>query len=486
MSTALAAALIFTPAAFAQNAQDSAVTATHADGTPLTTDEKIAKLQEELDELKAQRNAQPQAAPQGASQAAPSDATAGIARIGGVANPATGTNTNQTVQAITTVGKGLVFTSPDGYYGFAINAQVNVDTDNFGHDGGTLQDQIQDRLIRPTFSGHAGNAAFLITPEFGGTSAAASSIVDAYITYKVAEPVQFKFGKFKSPIGLERLQADADVLWTERGNSTNLVPNRDDGYELFGTLVKGAVEYQLGEFDGAYDSQNLNNDTDNRKDAAYRVFVRPFAPTDYTWLQGFGIGYAGTQGQHVGTTTNTELPSYKTTGQQTFFKYNTNVVSNGLESRSNPEAYLYIANFSLLADYISEKQDVKSPTAAADLTNRALDVSGSWVITGEPTSFTGGVKPFHDFNINGSGWGAWELTARYGYTEIDHAAFTDGFASLTTSAEKATSGGYGIAWYLSQNLKVMADWDHTKFVGGATKGNRPDEDFTSGRVQFRY
>ncbi len=459
LGTAIAAALTFTATgAFAQDQSAPKSIFVHEDGTPFTADEKIELLQQELDTLKRQRDLDQEVSTAATAKAA----------------------------TATLDSKGLVFASPDGKYAFSINAQVNVDVDGFGKDGGTLQDQIQDRLIRPTFAGRAGNASFLITPELGGSSSAANSIVDAWVAYKISDPLQFKFGKYKSPIGLERLQADADVLWTERGNSTNLVPNRDVGYELFGTLASGQVEYQVATLDGAADGVNFNNDTDNRKDIAYRVFALPFAQTDFVWLQGFGIGYAGTDGNHFGNTTNTQLPAYKTTGQQTFFKYNANVFSNGKETRSNPEAYLYIDNFSLLADYVEEKQEVKLGTAVANLKNRALDISGSWIITGEQASFKGGVKPFHDFNINGSGWGAWELTARYGYTDIDDAAFTGGFASLSSSASKATSTGFGLAWYLSQNLKLLADVDKTKFVRGAATGNRPDENFTSGRVQFRY
>ncbi len=451
---ALAAALSFAPAAFAQDAAQPA----NDDGTPLTTEQKIDKLQQELDTLKRQRELDQELS----TAAAAKTPTAVLDK------------------------KGLTFTSADGKYQFGINAQANIDAHSFGGDGGTLQDEVVDRLLRPTFSGRAGNASFRITAELGGSSSAASSIVDGYVEYKVTDAVQFRAGKFKSPLGLERLQADADVIWTERGHSTNLVPNRDIGYQVFGTLLPGVLEYQVGLFNGASDGVNLNNDTDNHKDVAYRLFATPFADTDIAWLQGFGIGYAGSDGEHLGNTTNTQLPTFKSPGQQTFFRYATGVFSSGKETRSNPQAWFYLNNFGILADYISEKQDVKLGLVSARLENSALDVSGSWVLTGENVSYKGGVKPAHDFNINGDGWGAVELTARYGYTDVDNAAFTGGFASLTASATKATSTGVGVAWYLSENLKLLADWDHTKFVRGAAVGDRLTENFASGRIQFRY
>lgn len=446
---ALSLALSFAPAAFAQDTND--------DGTPLTVEQKIDKLQQELDTLKRQRELDQELA------------TAAAAK---------------TPVAVLDK-KGLKFTSADAKYEFAINAQVNVDAHTFGNDGGTLQDEVVDRLIRPTFSGRAGAASFRVTAELGGTSSAAASIVDGYVEYKVSDLVQFRAGKFKSPIGLERLQADADVIWTERGHSTNLVPNRDVGYQVFGT-VPGLLEYQLGLFNGAIDGVNLNNDTDNHKDIAYRVFATPFANSDIAWLQGFGIGYAGSDGDHFGNTTTTQLASYRSPGQQIFFRYATGAFANGKLTRTNPQAWFYLNNFGVLADYVTSEQAVKLGTTTGKVKHSALDVSGSWVLTGESVSYKGGVKPAHDFSLNGDGWGAVELTARYGYTDIDNTTFTGGFASLATSASKATSSGVGVAWYLNENLKLIADWDHTKYIRGAAVGDRRTEDFASGRIQFRY
>lgn len=451
---ALAAAIVFTPAiASAQEAPAA------TDTPPLTQDERIARLEQELDTLKRQRELDQEIA----------------------------TSTATKTPVATLDKKGLTFTSADGKYAFALNAQVNVDIHSFSNDGGALRDEVVDRLIRPTFTGKAGNASFRFTPELGGSSSAAASIVDAYVEYKFSDAVQFRGGKFKSPLGLERLQSDADVIWTERGHSTNLVPNRDVGYQVFGTLFNNAVEYQVGLFNGAADGVNLNNDLDNQKDVVYRVFAQPFLNSSVVFLQGFGIGYAGSDGKHLGNATDTQLGSYKTPGQQTFFKYGTGVYSNGKETRSNPQAWFYLNNFGVLADYVTVKQDVASASATAELENKALDVSASWVITGENVNYKGGVKPAKDFSLKNGTWGAFELTARYGYTEIDPDTFTGGFASASSAAQKATSTGFGIGWYWSENLKLLADYDSTEFDGGAAAGaDRRKEAFTSGRIQFRY
>ena len=135
-----------------------------------------------------------------------------------------------------------------------------------------------------------------------------------------------------------RLQSAADILFTERGHSTNLVPNRDSGVQLSGNLIPNVLEYQLGVFDGATDNANIANDSDNQKDVAYRIFATPFSQSGAVWLQGFGIGWAGSTGKHLGNATTTQLPSYKTPGQLTFFKFASGAFANGKETRSSPEA----------------------------------------------------------------------------------------------------------------------------------------------------
>jgi len=452
---ALAAAIVFTPA-LAQ-AQDAP--AASGDTPALTYEERIARLEQELDTLKRQRELDQELS------------TAAAAKT-----------------PVTTLDKkGLNFASADGKYSFGINVNGNVDLHSFGNDGGTFQDEVVDRLIRPTLSGKAGAAFFKVTAELGGSSSAAASLVDGYVGYKFSDAVQFQAGKFKSPIGLERLQSDPDVIWVERGLSTNFTPNRDVGYQVSGTLIPNVLEYQVALLNGATDGQNLNNDLDNHKDLAYRVFATPFSQSGIVWLQGFGIGWAGSDGQHLGNTTNTQLPSYKSIGQQTFFKYATGAYASGKETRSNPQAYFYLNNLGLLVDYIEARQEVTLGAASARLTNTALDVSGSWVLTGESVAYKGGVKPAHNFSLKDGGWGAWELTARYGYNEIDDAAFTGGFASINSSARKATDTGIGVGWYWSENLKLLLNYDQTEFEGGAAGGtDRRTEEFTAARVQFRY
>jgi phosphate-selective porin OprO and OprP len=61
---------------------------------------------------------------------------------------------------------------------------------------------------------------------------------------------------------------------------------------------------------------------------------------------------------------------------------------------------------------------------------------------------------------------------------FDPDAFTGGsasFANPTTSARAARAAGLGVNWYLNQNFKWQIDYELTRYDGGATNGDRPDE-----------
>ncbi len=90
----------------------------------------------------------------------------------------------------------------------------------------------------------------------GPTLARVSSVVlyEAYMQLNYFSRVNLRVGKFKPPVGLERLQSDDDTNFIERGYPTLLVPSRDIGYQFSGDIVKRRVAYQVGVFNGVPDN----------------------------------------------------------------------------------------------------------------------------------------------------------------------------------------------------------------------------------------
>jgi phosphate-selective porin OprO/OprP len=373
---------------------------------------------------------------------------------------------------------GFSFSSADTNFVLTLRGVVQLDSRTFFNDNSRLNgnDSFLLRRARPVVEGTVfRDFDFQIVPDFGGSSV---QLFDAFINYRIRQEVQLRFGKFKGPVGLEQLQSDATLSFNERSLATDLVPIRNLGVQLWGDLIDGALGYAAGVFNSSGDGRNpANNDFNDDKEFAGRVFLRPFKQSNFAGLSGFGFGLGGSYSQvksnALGLPNNTggTLPGYATDGQQQFFAYNPvvgTVVADGTHWRLAPQAYLYHGPFGLLGEYVISHQGVRNSAtrAKADLENTAWQVSAQWVLTGEPASFTG-ITPAEPFRIPGSGWGAWQLVARYGQLNIDDRAF-QGFSDPNLSANSATAWSVGINWWLNKNVRVLTSFSHTIFDGGGS------------------
>lgn len=378
--------------------------------------------------------------------------------------------------------KGLSITSADKQFSVKLNGYGQLDNRSFVH-GAKGDDEFLARRLRPILTVQAfKDFSFRLMPDFAGSS---TRIFDAHADYRYSDALQFRIGKFKTPVGLERLQSAADTFFAERGHPTNLAPTRDFGAMIYGDAIP-EIEYQLGIFNGNADLANSDGDDDNHKDIAARVFILPFKNSSNLALQQLGVGVGGSSGKRGGTTAGTQLPSYRTPGQATFFNYGSGVYAEGDHWRLAPQAYYYYNNIGLLGEYTISSEDVRLGGTKRNLRHNAWQIAGSYVLTGEDVTFKGSVKPENNFNPHAGGWGAFEAVARVGETNLDDRTFPI-FASLSTSASNARSYGTGLNWYLNENVKLVFDYEFTEFDGGAAGGaNRKDEHVAIQRAQFRF
>jgi phosphate-selective porin OprO and OprP len=399
--------------------------------------------------------------------------------------------------------KGFSFGSPDDANVVKLRGVLHFDGRRFFDDvtPGTA-DTFLLRRVRPTLEGTLnGIFDFRFTPDFAGGR---TIILDAFVAARLTPWATVTAGKFKVPVGLERLASAGDLRFIERGLPTSLLPNRDLGVQLGGDLAGGAINYSVGYFNGVNDggssdaSSDVENDTSG--DWAARIFFTPFQSSDLYALRGLGFGIAGTYVDSTGSTATTLLPSYRTPGQQTFFSYRgtnadtTGTYADGERLRVTPQAYYTNGSFRVLAEYAQLSQDVTRATPSSGTRSESLDHSAwqvqlAWFATGEEQAFRG-FKPNTVFSPKDGTWGAWEVVARYHELDIDDDAFVggaDSFADPETAASKASAWGVGVNWHLNQNYKVSLNYDVTRFDGGAAAGaDRPDEEalFTRFGVNF--
>lgn len=346
------------------------------------------------------------------------------------------------------------------------------------------------------------NIFFKIMPDFAASS---NILPDAYLDYAYHPAASLLVGKFKPSISLERLQGDSDGTFLERAFPTYLASNRDVGIQLHGAFAKpgykaetvagpidtkNAFTYQIGVTNGSGDDGSPNNnspDTDNNKEVVGRLFAHPFQHTGYSWLEGLGLGVAGTFGNPDKQALKNQATPLGRTTYLDYTKTNTGIAaptSNGGTSRIYPQAYWYSGPFGAIGEYVVSSQHLVSGTRNVNQKNKAWQIQGSYVLTGEDNSFSG-IKPIQNFDPLKGNWGALQLAGRYSELDVDDATFR--ILDPNQSASKAKAWTLGANWYLNSNAVIRADYEHVAFVGGAARGgDRSSENVFSTRLQLAF
>jgi phosphate-selective porin OprO/OprP len=384
---------------------------------------------------------------------------------------------------------GFYIQAPDRKFQLRLRGYAQFDGRLAGRPDANTSDTFGLRRVRLNFEGTVGEKIdFRIMPDFAGGT---FTLFDAYVNLKYKPGAMVQVGKFKPPVGLERLQSATATTFIERGFPTLFVPSRDIGVQLHGELLEGKLAYQTGFFNGVRDAGNVENadrDTDDGKDFAARVFAQPFADSTIDALRGLGLGVSFTAGR-----TEQAVPSYGNPGigQVSFFSYRgasgttPGVAADGDRTRVSPQGYWYWGPFGALAEYVRAQQNVER-AGNDDLraTHDAWQLTLGYVLTGENASFRG-VVPRSEFGSD-TGWGALEIAGRVQGITFDDDVFPL-FSNPDTSIERALGFTAGINWYLNRYLKLSLNYDHVTYDGGRAGGrDRRADDQILTRLQLNY
>jgi phosphate-selective porin OprO and OprP len=328
---------------------------------------------------------------------------------------------------------------------------------------------------------------FRIMPDWGE---ARTVIQDAYLDLRFTPAVKVRAGKFKSPVGLERLVSATDLLFIERGAPTAVAPNRDIGVMVHGDVADAVVSYAVGLFNGVMDGGSTDTDEGDGKDVAIRLFAQPFRKRTNSQLAGLGVGVVGTVGKERGSLVSPALPVYRTTGQQVFFRLRADAtaagttIADGDRWRAGVQGYYYLQSFGVVVEQLHSSQQLRRATIDGLLETTAWQVAGSYVLTGERAT-PRGVVPRRAFEPQAGAWGAIELTARYHTLEIGREVFPV-FANPDSAAQRARAWTAGVNWYLSRAVKVTLDYEQSHFTGGSPTGDRQTSRDLFTRLQLAF
>lgn len=378
--------------------------------------------------------------------------------------------------------------SADSAFQLRLRGYLHSDSRIYLQDRTNAADAFVLRRVRPILEGTVFRQFdFRVMPDFGGGT---TVLQDAYLDARFHPLLRVRAGKFKSPVGLERLASATELLFIERALPTALVPNRDVGIAIHGDWRTGTLTYMGGVFNGVADGASLDGDDQDGKDVAGRVFAHPFSTHRRVWLQGLGVGVSGSYGIQRGTLTAPNLPTFRTAGQQAFFRFRFDgteagtALADGAHARVSGQGYYYLGSGGVVVEHVLSSQRIRRSTTGTRVSNTAWQVAGSYVLTGEKLTARG-VSPAHPFDRATGYWGAVEIATRYSALDADDGAFPF-FANPASAARKADAWAVGTNWYLNPSVKFSLDYERTKFTGGAANGNRATEHDVLGRFQISF
>jgi phosphate-selective porin OprO/OprP len=161
--------------------------------------------------------------------------------------------------------------------------------------------------------------------------------------------------------------------------------------------------------------------------------------------------------------------------------YASGATAGGTRTRVSPSAFYYYKSFGAFAEYAHNTQAVRNGATSADLTHTAWEVTGSYVLTGEPTSDRA-VMPAKPFDPAEHRWGAVQVVARHSRITLDPLAFSTGLASSTSNGS-ASATGLAATLYANAYVKYVFSFERTVFDDNP-QGRRPPEHALVVRLQL--
>jgi phosphate-selective porin OprO/OprP len=330
------------------------------------------------------------------------------------------------------------------------------------------------------------------------------SFTDVYTTIKELPCVgNIRIGHYKEPFSIEELTSSRFITFMERSLPNAFSPARNMGISAFNTAADDSVTWALGWFRTGSDEfgDDVTSDTLNSPDGegeqafTSRVTFNPYYDegSGGRYLVHIGGAYSfrdadegrvsfastpelrmRTSSTGIGGSGEGSLPNFVSTG----------TIAADHHDLYGLEAAVVWGSLSVQSEYIAAVVD---QSAGGTATFDGFYVYASYFLTGEHRTYNrkagafDRVKPHENFfrvctEDDGicTGWGAWELKARYSFLDLDDSGIDGG---------ELTDWTFGLNWHLNANFRLMLDYVHADVDGGSADG---DADILGMRASFDW
>lgn len=366
-----------------------------------------------------------------------------------------------------------------------VGGRVFLDATSFGQGAGSVatfgdaQDTVQFRTARLEAFGEGFDVFdYKIEVDFAGRDGGdlqRTKFKDVYMGIKDLPWFnRVQIGHFKEPFSLEELTSSRYITFMERSTANSaFVPARNVGIAAYRVSENERLTFAFGGFREIKDDPPYAADDDGGYAFTMRGTYLPWydEATQGRGLLHLGLGYSyrdvDDPDQRIRVRPETAVgPRVVDTGTML-----DNVKDYQL---LGPELAFVYGPFSVQSEYIVA---FYNRTAAPDPTFHGTYVQMSYFLTGEHRPYNrqrgafDRVKPIENFfrvrtgdgDIE-TGWGAWELTYRYSWLDLDDKDVLGG-----TTADHT----FGINWYWNPYMRLMFNYVHAQV---SPANNRPNAD----------
>jgi phosphate-selective porin OprO/OprP len=284
---------------------------------------------------------------------------------------------------------------------------------------------------------------------------------DVYVNYAQFDEVQFQYGKFKEPFGLDENTGATNLDFVNRSMiADNLASGRDIGFMLHGRVLDRRIRYELGQFD--HDGRNARSKNPNTvrvhgdKTTVFRVSAEPLATVKGNLSDLYvGVAWANSDILEEGTSD----VRGKTVLGNTFFSSDFPVIGarkrKGFELRWRPGPASVQYEWTRILDErvgLSVEDSDLSP-----IRGQGWYLAGTVALTGDSKSKGLDATKHPIFQ---GGFGAVEVAARVERMTFDSTAQNDSIPSTSPRADKILGNSdkaltFGVNWYLNRWVKIQ-------------------------------
>ena len=271
------------------------------------------------------------------------------------------------------------------------------------------------------------------------------TLYDLRLDFPLGSKTNFSIGKQKEPISMERIMSLAYLPQQERAAvSDALLPSRNVGMVLSGSMLKDRISWAGGAFNNWLDRDQPNSFSDNTTQYVVRATAVPFVSDNESTLLHLAGSYRYADAEEaVRIAIEPEFkqaPKFIDTGL--FLGEDFTTYQGELSLRSGP--------FWLHSEYLKAESDAP---ISGDRSYDGYHVTASWITTGEVRPYNKRVGVFGRIpiarTVNQNGWGAWELSSRYSNLDLRDGPTDEGKLDIWSA---------GVNWWLSPYMNVNLNY----------------------------